>query len=422
MSSSKHCQWVVFGLYVLLFVLPSAAFGQTPAPVVRYIYKDTVIQTKIQGRVYSRKRVVRIAVPVASPTETVDTTYYFRPKPEGELLSPRVSDLEAPDSLIIVRPEEVPIPKPAMVTVPDTTHAKDTIMTPPPALIETTKATPPTVAVPLVDTSRTKAIADAEPSRIRPNPKDENLQSLRLQVKRGSTDAMIRLAEVFTLGNRKLTTRNPDSAEYYLKMAVARGSIPAHHLLGLHYLMGVSGKREPQRGLKLLTTAADSGYKPAFRRLVDQLSGLRGNIFLPAEEQLKPDSVLALKYALRGARLGDFYCAWYCAQAYHKGLKTPRNDSLAVHWLMYAARWLPEAQLQLADWFFSGSTDYGVNLTLALDYYEKASLNPKSNMDQQTAADIGIHYTGELPRILFNAYRHVDFMLPENALLLQFRQ
>ncbi|MCS7297275.1 MAG: tetratricopeptide repeat protein [Bacteroidia bacterium] len=236
--------------------------------------------------------------------------------------------------------------------------------------------------------SITTGVIGRDPRFLLSKPSQVQIDSLRREAHNGNTQAQMAMVEYF-----QLIQLQPDSARFYLKLAVQAGQPEAQYLLGLMFLRGVEGPKRPAEGLRLLEEAARKGYILAMRVLYEVLEP--PDSVSPLSVQVLPyDARRAFRWALQAAELGDLPSMLKVAQYYMKGKGTSRNDSLAHTWLLQAAEkgYLP-AQTHLAEWYAYKE----LKPDRARHWAEKILAHPHAPAEDQVRARVALYYADLLP-------------------------
>lgn len=222
-------------------------------------------------------------------------------------------------------------------------------------------------------------------------PSVSQVDSLRRLAYQGSLQAQMALVEYF-----QLIELRPDSARRYLQMALAAGSVEAAYLLGVAYLRGVEAPRRPAEARRLLDTAAKKGYVLALRVLWQELE-VPDSIEVLRRRVWPPDPEAAFEYAEAAACRGDCPSMVALARYYAKGQGTPKNDSLAYHWLEKAAsQSYILAQVLLAEWCL----ERWLMPDQAIGWADLVLQNENASMEERYRASIVRYYAEVLPRWL----------------------
>jgi len=220
-------------------------------------------------------------------------------------------------------------------------------------------------------------------------PSAAQVDSLRRAARSGDARAQMALVEYY-----ELMELRPDSARFYLQMAVKAGLPEAQYLLGIKYLRGVEGPKRPTEGKKLLEQAAAQNHILAMRVLYEVLEP--PDSLTPLYVQVLPhDAKAAFRYALKAAELGDLPSMVRLAHYYAHGKGTARNDSLAQFWLTQAAEkgYLP-AQTLLAEWHTSSR---GWDVEKARFWAQKVLSNEYAPAEDQVRARVALYYAENFP-------------------------
>lgn len=220
-------------------------------------------------------------------------------------------------------------------------------------------------------------------------PPKAQIDSLRQAARAGDPHAQLTLVEYY-----ELMELRPDSARFYLQMAVKAGLPEAQYLLGIKYLRGVEGPKRPAEGRKLLEQAAAQNHILAMRVLYEALEP--PDSLTPLYVQVLPhDAKAAFRYALKAAELGDPPSMVRLAHYYANGKGTTRNDSLAEVWLTQAAErgYLP-AQTLLAEWHASSRS---WNPEKARFWAQKILANEYAPAEDQVRARVALYYADNFP-------------------------
>lgn len=220
-------------------------------------------------------------------------------------------------------------------------------------------------------------------------PAPTQIDSLRRLAHSGDSHAQMMMVEYYELMDLR-----PDSARFYLQMAVKSGLPEAQYLLGIRYLRGVEGPRRPTEGKKLLEQAAAQNHILAMRVLYEVLEP--PDSIPPLYVQVLPhDAKAAFHYALKAAELGDLPSMVRLAHYYAYGKGTARNDSLAQFWLTQAAEkgYIP-AQTLLAEWHTSSR---GWDAEKARFWAQKVLSHEYASAEDQIRARIALYYAENFP-------------------------
>jgi TPR repeat protein len=113
----------------------------------------------------------------------------------------------------------------------------------------------------------------------------------------------------------------------------------------------------------------------------------------------------------------------YLGEAYLAAKGVPRSDSLGLHWLEAAARHgNPQAQMRVAQLYFSGKTQKGVQYAKAIDFFARAERNPRADFELQAQATLGIHAVQKVQRRIYNLHLMLGFVDLQTAPQLRMRQ
>lgn len=219
-------------------------------------------------------------------------------------------------------------------------------------------------------------------------PSPTQIDSLRQRARAGDAQAQMALVEYY-----ELMELRPDSARFYLQMAVKAGLPEAQYLLGIKYLRGVEGPKRPAEGKKLLEQAAAQNHILAMRVLYEVLEP--PDSLSPLYVKVLPHKASeAFTYARKAAELGDapsmHRLGWY----YARGKGTMQNDSLAELWLLAAAqKGYRPAQIDLAEWYITRHWD----AAKARHWAQTVLSQEYASAEEQIRAQIILYYADNLP-------------------------
>jgi hypothetical protein len=241
---------------------------------------------------------------------------------------------------------------------------------------------------------------------------------LRQLATAGDVQAMLRLAEAYTVGLEGCPVR-PDSALYFASVAASAGHPEGQHLLGIAKLRGIGVAQEPAAGLRLLELAASQQHRQSQELLMDLYTT---PLVRFGSNPIPTNPAKAAEWARRAAENGSERAAFFLAECYREGKGLARNDSLAEHWMTVAATryGLPSAQLTLADWYFLGKLNR-FDFPNATRYYAMAETNPRADWEQQAMARVGRHEVIKVERRLFNLTAVMGFIDPQTTPQLKIR-
>ncbi|MCS6906091.1 MAG: hypothetical protein RML72_09790 [Bacteroidia bacterium] len=219
------------------------------------------------------------------------------------------------------------------------------------------------------------------------------------------TRAQVYLDKVLYFATREGSAYS-DSVIHYLCLAQEAGSSDALYLLGVSYLRGVKVKKNIPQGLALLQKSASANHKMAIELLLAFYQDSSNGVYFSSEKAKKYAEIgITLKSAPSYFFLGKYY--------YQKNL-----DSLALYYMRYAADSLvyPKAQLFLANWCRSPKNKRKApDLSTALKYYRLVIQNPSSTLEEKSDAQVGIYYSLQLVRFLYNLQMQLFFPRPDIA-------
>lgn len=229
------------------------------------------------------------------------------------------------------------------------------------------------------------------------------------QAEDGDAQAMLRLSEKYLFGFD--LPKNDDSAQYWLSKALKTGDPEAQFLVGLEYTgMGFNEKKFTE-GMKLLENAAEKEHPEALMRL-SEIYRTRGK-GTATDGYYSPKK--AYSYAERAAMNDNGEAMYFCAESRLKGTGTQANDSIAFVYMSYAAdqlRFIP-AQLRMGDFLLDGTGIAEVDPFGALSYYQAVINHRRSNIEQRSTANLGIHRVDRLLRQWQNAANSAAGILPQ---------
>lgn len=222
---------------------------------------------------------------------------------------------------------------------------------------------------------------------------------LQQQAEGGDAKAMLELSEKYLFGLG--VTQQDDSAQYWIKQALALGDPEALFLVGVREVGNVSNAKAYRTGIQHLEEAAEQGNVDAQLRLGDIYRQRRTGT--PSDQYY--DLAKAFGYSNQAAKAGNPVAMTHCGEALVSGKGTNKNDSLAIDWFTNAGaekKHVP-AQLRLGDLYLSGVATGQVDPFQAYHWYRRAAGNRRANIDQRSAADLGIHEVDLLLRHFQNA-------------------
>jgi len=237
-----------------------------------------------------------------------------------------------------------------------------------------------------------------------------DIQAMRKAAEAGDTLSMLKLSEVYALGIE--TKAQPDSVLYFLKPLAVAGHSEACFLLGNMYLRGSGVNKNIAEGIRLLEYSASRHNLQACRVLCEVYSGKDINTPFadPALVAQKNDKKL-FRIASLAEKIEDPVLAWYLGICYLDGFGTPKQDSLALYWLMYSEKWnYGKAQLVLGDINFFNRMNTGYDILLAEKYYKKLQENVTASLEDRGMGLEGIMWVRRSFNILHNQIINTTFL------------
>ena len=205
----------------------------------------------------------------------------------------------------------------------------------------------------------------------------EAIHRLKAAARGGSSDAQVRLAEIYLLG--KWVERNTGKAHAYAEKAAAQQHSEALRILGDIYRYGLGVVPDPIKARRYYRQAADKGNMQAHQKLLADIAlGNKSEEYAEAKEKaLKkqeaeqlyqqafaahyglnrhPDHSEALRLYERSALLGHGKAQTNLGMMYYNGHGTEQNYAKAAEWFEKAAlNHDAMAQYNLACLYFNGT-------------------------------------------------------------------
>ncbi len=227
----------------------------------------------------------------------------------------------------------------------------------------------------------------------------------------GDTKAMLQIAENFELGINSYKI-NKDSTIFYWKKAASKGDPDAFYLLGVSYLRGFPLQKNIKEGLELLNKAADLNHILSLELLSEIYFSPDSSIFTQNSEKIAKNYKKSFEYILKAAQFNNPKSMIKVSKYYSKGWGTNKSDSLAIIWMQKAADKykVPEAQIQMGDWYFTGEVFNKPDFKKAYFYYKSAEFNKYSELEESIWGNIGQHDLVQAQ--LFEFDQHIYTLFP----------
>lgn len=244
------------------------------------------------------------------------------------------------------------------------------------------------------------------------------VSKLRQQAQQGDAKAMISLSEKYLFGFG--APKNEDSASFWLKKALDTGDPEAQYLVGVQYAGMAFDAPKFKEGVGLLEKAAAQEHPEALLRL-SEIYRSRGK---GTESDRYYSPAKAYGYAERAALQDNAEALHYCAEARLTGNGTSPDDSLALAYMRRAAtqlRFIP-AKLRLADMLLQGIGAPQIDPFGALALYQEVISMRRSNIEQRSEANLGVHRVDRILRQWQNAANGAAGILPQSIFDFQIRE
>ena len=122
--------------------------------------------------------------------------------------------------------------------------------------------------------------------------------SIQQQAAAGDREAQFQLAECYRTG--KELEQDWELAYQWYKKSAEQDYTPAMHALSLCLIDGYGTEKNPQEGIKILTTCAERGYMKSIHAII--------NVYMFGREGIEKNLNVAKKWAKIGAEQGDVAC------------------------------------------------------------------------------------------------------------------
>lgn len=126
----------------------------------------------------------------------------------------------------------------------------------------------------------------------------EEINSIQQQAAAGDREAQFQLAECYRTG--KELEQDWELAYQWYKKSAEQDYTPAMHALSLCLIDGYGTEKNPQEGIKILTTCAERGYIKSIHSIIA--------VYMKGDGEIEKNPDIAKKWIQIGAELGDAKC------------------------------------------------------------------------------------------------------------------
>lgn len=178
----------------------------------------------------------------------------------------------------------------------------------------------------------------------------EEINSIQQQAAAGDREAQFQLAECYRTG--KEMEQDWELAYQWYKKSAEQDYTPAMHALSLCLIDGYGTEKNPQEGIKILTTCAERGYIKSIHSIIA--------VYMEGDGEIEKSLDIVKKWAKIGSEQGDVACM----RAYGMLLLVPAYGTCQTEegkmWLQKAAQAGDAvAQYELGAMYYLGN--YGEN-------------------------------------------------------------